>query len=301
MNVVALSGGVGGARLVEGLCRALDGKLTVIVNTGDDCRHWGLAICPDLDTVMYTLAGVGDAARGWGLRGDTFTAHEAMRAFGEPAWFSLGDRDLATHLTRTAALARGEPLHAVTARLSAALGVTARVLPMSNEPAPTLVDTTEHGLLPFQEWLVLRRAPEVRGVVLPSGVAALPAARQAIDAADLVVIGPSNPYVSIEPILALPGVRDALSRRPVVAVSPIVGGAAVKGPLAEMIPRLSGVAPSAQAILDRYDGLVSAFVVERGDEIRGVPSLATDAVMRAPEDRLRLAREVLDLGARVRR
>lgn len=293
MKVVALSGGVGGARLVEGLCRALDGDLTVIVNTGDDCVHWGLAIAPDLDTVMYTLAGLGDDARGWGLAGDTFAALDAMRALGEAAWFSLGDRDLATHLTRTAALARGEPLDQITARLCAALGVRARVLPMSNEPAPTRVDTDAHGLLPFQQWLVLHRAPTVRRVVLPDSARALPAALDAIDAADLVVIGPSNPYVSVEPIIRLPGVRDALARRVVVALSPIVGGAAVKGPLAEMIPALSGARASAQAVLDRYDGLLTGFVVERGDEVRGAPSLSTDTIMRTRGDRLRLAREVL--------
>ncbi len=296
MKVVALSGGVGGARLVEGLSRALDGDLTVVVNTGDDCVHWGLAIAPDLDTVMYTLAGLGDDARGWGLGGDTFSALAAMRALGEASWFSLGDRDLATHLTRTAALARGEPLDALTARLCRALGVRARVLPMSNEPAPTLVDTVAHGLLPFQEWLVLHRAPEVRRIVLPDGPRALPAALDALEAADVVVIGPSNPYVSVEPITRLPGVRDALSRRIVVALSPIVGGAAVKGPLAEMIPALSGAPPSAQAVLERYGGLLSGFVVERGDEVRGAPSLATDTIMRTRDDRLRLAREVLEFA-----
>lgn len=302
MKVVAISGGVGGARLADGLCLALgERELTVVVNTGDDCVHWGLNVSPDLDTVMYTLSAQSDDTRGWGLRDETFRALDAMKAFGEPAWFSIGDRDLATHLTRTAALARGEPLDAITDRLCRTLGVPATVLPMSNDPAPTRVDTETHGVLPFQEWLVMHRAPRVRSVVLPTGARVLPRVIDAIRACDLVVIGPSNPYVSVLPILSLAGVRDAMMSRPVVALSPIIGGAAVKGPLAEMIPALSGATASAASVRALYGELLSGFVVERGDEVDGVPLLATETLMRTRNDRLRLAREILAFGAQLRR
>lgn len=302
MKVVAISGGVGGARLADGLYRALaPGELTVVVNTGDDCVHWGLNVSPDLDTVMYTLAGIADEVRGWGLRDETWTALAAMKAFGEASWFSLGDRDLATHLTRTAALARGEALDVVTARLCDALGVHATLLPMSNDAAPTRIDTEAHGDLSFQEWLVLHRAPAVRSVRLRDGVTALPRMLDAIRACDLVVIGPSNPYVSVLPIFALPHVRDAVATRPVVALSPIIGGAAVKGPLADMIPRLSGVPASAQAVADIYGQLLSGYVVERGDQVAGVPLLATATLMRDRDDRVRLAREILSFAAGLRR
>jgi len=298
-SVVALSGGVGGARLVYGLSRVLAPEaLTVVVNTGDDFVHWGLFVSPDLDTVMYTLAELSDDERGWGLAGETFETLERVRALGGESWFMLGDRDLATHLFRTQALARGESLSVVTARLSAALGVKQRILPMADDPSPTMVDTVSLGTLPFQEWLVKHRAPAVRRVWFEK---APPPARDVIGSirnADLVVFGPSNPYVSIDPVLRLSGVRDALGGKPVVMVSPIVGGKAVKGPLGDMMPALSGAAASAGAVVRHYRDLVTAVVVEKGDEatVQGVPVLATDTVMRTREDRIRLARELLDFA-----
>lgn len=297
-EVVYLSGGVGGARLLRGLVHALpEGALTVVVNTGDDFRHWGLYIAPDLDTVMYTLSGLGHEERGWGLAEETFGALERVRLYGGDGWFALGDRDLGTHLVRTDALARGETLSAVTARLFRALGISTRVLPMADAPCRTMIDTVEHGTLPFQEWFVRRRAPAVERVWFEGTRTPAPGVVNAIEEASLVVIGPSNPYVSIDPILQLDGVRAALARRRVIALSPIVGGRAVKGPLAEMIRALRGEDASPGAIVRHYGGLLVGIFVEEGDE----PSVrTTDCVVCAGRtvmtDRaasLRLARELL--------
>ena len=301
-SVVALSGGVGGARFVHGLSRALPADaLTVIVNTGDDFVHWGLAVSPDLDTVMYTLADLADEERGWGLKGETFRALEAMRRYGCDDWFGLGDADLATHLTRTQALARGETLSAVTDKLARSLGVSSRIVPMSDAPCRTMIDTSAHGTLPFQQWFVKYRAPAVVGVRFEGDAPAAPDVIAAIERADVVLIGPSNPYVSIDPIVSRAGVRDALAKKVVVALSPIVGGVAVKGPLAEMIPALRGESPSALAVARHYDGLLAGIVVERGDEgaFEGasVGVLATDTIMKSRADSLRLAREVLAFAA----
>ncbi|HEY8040270.1 MAG TPA: 2-phospho-L-lactate transferase [Polyangiaceae bacterium] len=296
-SVVALSGGVGGARLLRGLARALPGDaLTAVVNTGDDFEHWGLHVSPDVDTVMYTLAGLAHEERGWGLATETFVALEAMRVFGEDGWFAIGDRDLATHLSRTRGLARGETLTEVTARLCGALGVAPRVLPMSDQRCCTVIDTKDHGALTFQTWFVRHRAePAVKAVRFEGDARATPAVLEAIDRAELVIIGPSNPYVSIDPILSLPGVRAALFARPVVAVSPIVGGRAIKGPLATMIPQLTGAPPSAAAIARHYPEL-RALVVEQGEPPLDICTLATSTVMRSAADSERLAREVLELG-----
>jgi LPPG:FO 2-phospho-L-lactate transferase len=298
--VVALSGGVGGGRFLDGLAGALPaGALTAIVNTGDDFEHLGLAISPDLDIVMYTLAGLADVPRGWGIAGDTLGALEMLRRYdAAEAWFQLGDRDLGTHVHRTAALRRGEPLSAITARMCGALGITARVLPMSDQPCRTLVDTRERGTLSFQEWFVRERArlPPLR-IHFDAAPAPAPGVLEAIEAATCVLIGPSNPYVSIDPILSLPGVRDAVARRPVFAVSPIVGARAVKGPLAEMIPALAGRPASAAAVAAHFGGLLAGLVLERGDAAPpGLPALATQIVMRDRPDRVRLAREVLDFA-----
>ncbi|MFO7179903.1 MAG: 2-phospho-L-lactate transferase [Pseudomonadota bacterium] len=300
-RVVALSGGVGGGRFLDGLARELpSAALTAIVNTGDDFEHLGLYVCPDLDTVMYTLAAVGDELRGWGLAGETFAAMAMLRQYGGPDWFHLGDRDLATHLLRTAELRRGESLSAITTRLCGALGIAVRVLPMTDAPCRTLVETVDEGTLTFQDWLVRRGArPAVRGIRWDARPPPAEGVLEAIGAADLVLIAPSNPYVSIDPILGLDGVRAALAAKPVVAVSPIVHGRAVKGPLATMIPALAGVAPSAAAIARHYGALLRGIVVERGDErqIEGVAVYATDTVMRSRADRQRLARETLAFAA----
>jgi LPPG:FO 2-phospho-L-lactate transferase len=291
MKVVALSGGVGGARFLDGVARA-GVELTAIVNTGDDFTHLGLSISPDLDTVMYTLSGLGDEERGWGLKSESFRAMEMVRGYGGPDWFALGDRDLGTHLLRTEALRRGETLTQVTARLCGALGIVARVLPMADGPCRTMIDTPE-GTLPFQDWFVRRRAqPEVRAVRFEGRPPPAPGVLEAIDECDFVLIGPSNPYVSIDPILMLEGVREKIAQKKVVAVSPIVGGQAVKGPLATMIPQLTAQPASAQAVARHYGSLLAAMVVERGDSVEG-RFLATDTIMKSREDRLRLAREVI--------
>jgi len=298
-KVVALSGGVGGARFLDGLARVVPpASLTAIVNTGDDFVHLGLAVAPDLDTVMYTLAGLGDAARGWGLAGETWSAMDMVRRYGGPDWFSLGDRDLATHLVRSAALAEGETLTAVTSRLCRALGIACRVLPMCDAPRRTMIEAVEGGALPFQQWFVARRAePAVRAVRFEGATAPSAAVVAAIDACDVVLVGPSNPYVSIDPIVTLDGVRAALARRPVIAVSPIVGGHAIKGPLATMIPELTGEPASAAAIARHYGDLLAGLVVERGDEahpgLGALPVHATSTIMASPDDRTRLAREAL--------
>ena len=305
MRVVALSGGVGGARLLDGLARELPaGLLTAIVNTGDDFVHLGMNVSPDLDTVMYTLAGLADEERGWGLAGETFAGLGMVKRYGGPDWFGLGDRDMATHLLRTEALRAGEPLSANTARLCKALGIVHPVLPMSDEPVATMIETTEEGTLPFQQWFVRRRAePAVRAVHFQGGRTPAPGVVAAIEACDVVVFGPSNPYVSIDPILCLDGVREALEQKPVVALSPIVGGAAIKGPLATMIRDLTGEAASAGAVARHYRGLLRAVVVERGDEttVASLPVLGASTVMRSRDDRDRLAREVLAFSAELAR
>ncbi|MCA9531000.1 MAG: 2-phospho-L-lactate transferase [Myxococcales bacterium] len=300
-RVVALTGGVGGARLLHGLAGVLPPRaLTAVVNTGDDFTHWGLRICPDLDTVMYTLAGLSHEQRGWGLARETFHALDAMRRYGAEGWFQLGDRDLATHLFRTDALASGRSLTEATAQMCQGLQVRTRVLPMCDQPRATMIDTRAHGTLAFQDWLVRERStPGIERVRFEGAPEPGPDVVDAIERADLVVICPSNPYVSIDPILALAGVREALSGRPVIAVSPIVRGRAVKGPLAQMIADLEGRPASARAALGHYGELLNAVVVEAGDEAGfEVPALGAATVMGGRADRERLARDVLDFAER---
>ena len=292
-RVVVFSGGVGGARFVRGVAAVLEEtSLTVVVNTGDDFDHWGLKVSPDVDTVMYTLAGLSHEERGWGLAGETFEALSLLKRYGEPDWFGIGDRDLATHLTRTRALAGGATLSEVTDRLRRALGVKVPILPMADDPCPTLVETRDDGVLGFQDWFVRRRStPAVRAIRFGADPPPAPGVLPALAAADLVLIGPSNPYVSIDPILGRAGVRAALERVPVVAVSPIVGGQAVKGPLACMITELTGEQPSAAAIARHYGPLLSGLVVETGDERPGteVPLLPASTVMHDAEAAAKLA------------
>jgi LPPG:FO 2-phospho-L-lactate transferase len=297
-SVVALSGGVGGARLMRGIARVLPpGALTAVVNTGDDFEHWGLHVSPDVDTVMYALAGLSHEERGWGLADETFRALEGLRTYGEDGWFAIGDRDLATHMSRTLGMARGETLTLATARMCKALGIAQRVLPMSDDRSRTMIDTREHGALSFQTWFVRHRAePAAQRVWFDGDARATGDVLDAVARAELVIIGPSNPYVSIDPILSLPGVRDSIFSRPVVAVSPIVHGQAIKGPLAVMIPGLAGVPASAAAVAAHYPRLAGV-VVEEGDEVPGVPTLGASTVMRSPEDSERLARAVLEFAA----
>ncbi|MCB9660783.1 MAG: 2-phospho-L-lactate transferase [Polyangiales bacterium] len=299
-RVVALAGGVGGSRLAHGLARALpEGALTVIVNTGDDLTHLGLRICPDLDTLMYTLSGLGDRARGWGLRDETFRAMEMVARYGGPTWFALGDQDLGTHLVRTARLGEGATLTQVTAELCERVGVRTPLLPMSDGERRTFIETTDGERLPFQDWLVGRRAaPRVARVTREGDGHATDEVLRALDEADLVVLCPSNPFVSLDPILELPGVRERVAARRTVGLSPIVGGQAVKGPLGTMIPDLLGTPASASAIGIYYADLLRGLVVERGDAVNvTLPTLETATVMGDEVDRARLARELLDFAA----
>ncbi len=307
MRIVCLAGGVGGAKLAEGLQVALaPGSLTMVVNTGDDLERHSLAICPDLDTVMYTLAGVA-GAEGWGLSGETWNVMTGLTRLGEGTWFRLGDRDIATHLFRTERLRRGDRLTTVTAELGRAFGIPSTILPMTDDPVRTRV-RTDDGWLAFQDYFVrLHQAPEVREVVF-EGIeqASLTAeVRDAIRSAEAIVIGPSNPVVSIGPIVAVPGLAselDAARKRGVraVGVSGIVGGRALRGPADRMLASL-GDEPSALGVARRYAsaGLIDTFVIDTADAslaepIRGLglEVVVTDTVMTDIASRVRLAREV---------
>jgi LPPG:FO 2-phospho-L-lactate transferase len=305
-HVLALCGGVGGAKLAYGLARTLaPGDLTIVVNTGDDFEHLGLAISPDIDTVVYTLAELADPQRGWGLAGESWTFMNALRRLGGEDWFQLGDQDLATHVERTRRLAAGETLSQVTAALATSLGVEHAVVPMSDQPVRTIVDTDD-GPLPFQHYFVRDRClPIVTGVRFEgSRSAGLSAAfSEALARPDLsgIVICPSNPYLSIDPILALAGLRAAIARSPAacVAVSPIVGGRAIKGPTTKIMAEL-GVPTDVGAIATHYRGLIDALVVDDADEgwladieALRVRLLATRTVMEDNADRIALAGAVL--------
>jgi LPPG:FO 2-phospho-L-lactate transferase len=313
VRVCALAGGVGGAKVAAGLQAALPpGDLSVVVNTADDFDLWGLRICPDLDTVMYTLAGLANRQTGWGVEDESFDALGMISGYGEDAWFKLGDRDLATHILRTQRLRAGARLAQVTASLASALGIRNTLLPMSDEPVSTILKTPE-GLLEFQEYFVRRRQrDEVLGIELRGIEAArVPAeVSEAVGGAEAIVLCPSNPVVSIGPILAVPGMRELLagSPAPKVAVSPIVGGRALKGPADKML-RTLGHEVSATGVARMYGGLVDGFVLDLADEEEapeisslGMRVLSTDAVMRDEPDRERLAWEILrlcsELGAR---
>lgn len=299
MKVIALAGGVGGAKLADGLAQALPpDDLTVIVNIGDDFEHLGLHISPDLDTVCYTLAELANPETGWGRTGETWNVFEELQALGGPDWFQLGDKDLATHLERTRRLKAGESLSRITADFCKGWGIGPRVLPVSDDRIPTIVMTDE-GDLAFQDYFVARRCePKVTGFVFEGVLQAKPAPGviESIEQADLVVICPSNPWVSIDPILAVPGVREVVSKKKVVAVSPIIGGKAVKGPAAKMYMELE-IKPSAKATAYHYGNLLAGFVLDSMDQAESEhissPTLNTDTIMKSSQDRFRLAEEVL--------
>jgi LPPG:FO 2-phospho-L-lactate transferase len=302
MSVVALAGGVGGAKLADGLAQVLPPeRLTVVVNTGDDFEHLGLHISPDLDTVCYTLAGLANRATGWGRADESWHFLETLEALGGPAWFHLGDRDLALHHERTRRLALGEPLSSVTRELSQRMGVRPTVLPMSDDRVRTRV-LTDSGELPFQTYFVEQAcAPVVRGFRFDGMDTARPApgVLEALDSAQAVILCPSNPWVSLDPILAVPGIRQALAGRTVVGVSPIIRGQALKGPAAKMAREL-GIEPSAGAIADHFRGLLSGWVIDTQDAAEaervqnaGARVHRTNTMMKTPADRRRLAEDVL--------
>lgn len=309
MSIVALCGGIGGAKLALGLYHALPAdKLTIIGNTGDDFEHLGLSISPDLDTICYTLGGLADRERGWGRAGESWNFMEAVRELGGPDWFSLGDRDLALHVMRSEALRAGSSLTEVTAGFAKAFGIAAAILPMSDDPVRTMLDTSE-GPLAFQDYFVrLRCTPQIHALRYQGAEAARPSARALLALADpsleAVIICPSNPYLSIDPILAVPGLRDALraSQAPVVAVSPLIGGKAVKGPTAEIMQSL-GIPATQQAICDHYGDLLDALVLDEVDAGIGrnlsIPWAATATLMTTLEDRFALARFVLAFAQRI--
>jgi LPPG:FO 2-phospho-L-lactate transferase len=301
--VVALSGGIGGAKLVLGLSRVMPAAdLLVVANTGDDFEHLGLAISPDLDTIMYALAGLDDPQRGWGRRDETWTFMAALAALGGETWFQLGDGDLATHVERTRRRAAGEPLSAITADFCRRFGIAARLVPMSDDLVRTRLRTGE-GWLDFQDYFVRRRcAPVVRELAYDGAAAARPHPDVLATLADprlrAVVICPSNPFVSIEPILAVPGLRAAIAAcaAPVVAVSPIIGGRAVKGPTAKMMAEL-GLATTATAVARRYQDLLDGYVIDHADAADagelGIPVTVAHTLMTTLADREALARHVL--------
>jgi LPPG:FO 2-phospho-L-lactate transferase len=307
-SVVALAGGVGGAKLAFGLAQVLGEQLTVVVNTGDDFEHWGLHVSPDLDTVMYNLAGLNNPEYGWGLAGETFRALEMVARYGGESWFRLGDGDLGTHLLRTAWLAEGVSPTEVTRRLAGGLGIEAMILPMSDQPVRTLVHTDE-GVLPFQRYFVYRRCePRLLGLEFAGLETAQPSTQvlDALDRAGAVILCPSNPYLSLDPILLLLGLADRLRNlpAPVVAVSPIVGGQALKGPAAKIMAEL-GVEVSAVAVAKHLAGHIrlDGFVLDVVDAglvgavaALGITPLVTDTIMRDAASKERLARDVLALA-----
>lgn len=299
MKIVAFAGGVGGAKLAQGLAQVLPSQdLTVVVNTGDDFEHLGLYICPDLDTVCYTLAGLANPETGWGRAGETWNTIANVEKLGGPAWFRLGDSDIATHLERTRRLKEGNSLSQVTKDFCMAWGIAPTVLPMTNSPVRTMVDSDE-GELAFQEYFVHRRCePRVKGFRFDGADVAEPApgVREALESSDAIVFCPSNPWVSIDPILKV--VKEV--KKPVIAVSPIIGGKTVKGPAAKMYSEL-GIEPSALAVAMHYRTILKGFVLdnedkEMEDQIKrlGFATLVTNTLMNQLTDRARLANDVLN-------
>jgi LPPG:FO 2-phospho-L-lactate transferase len=311
VRVVALSGGVGGARFLRGLVDVVDAdELTVVGNVGDDLEVLGLHVSPDLDSILYALADIADEERGWGRAGETWNALETVAALGGETWFRLGDRDLGLHLARTQALRRGEPLSAVTARLAERLRVRARLLPASDDELRTWL-VTPAGTFPFQEWFVARgHADEVDAVEFRGAERARPGpgVMEALEAAELIVFAPSNPYVSIGPILAVRAVRAAIERRraPAVAVSPLIGGRAIRGPADRMLARLAGGTSPAH-VAGCYPGLLDSLVLDDADadgaeavaEL-GVRPIVARTLMRDAEARRRLAEAALEAAATLR-
>ncbi len=306
MRIAALAGGVGAAKFLSGLVEVFPAEdLTVVVNTGDDFQWMGLYICPDLDTLTYTLAGLAHPERGWGVRGDTFHTLTRLQELGCDTWFLLGDRDLATHIYRTAALLHGQSLNDVTHRICLANKIRATLLPMTNGPVPTRVHTDE-GILPFQEYFVRRKCqPRVAGFTYSGAerASAAPGVLEALREAGIILICPSNPFISIAPILAVPGIRETLIRTTakVIALTPIIAGKSVKGPAATMLEQL-GHEVSAVSVARMYQDFLDVFVLDRRDAglepqiaAHGVTIHIADTLMDTHQRKVDLAREVLAL------
>jgi LPPG:FO 2-phospho-L-lactate transferase len=303
MKIVALSGGVGGAKMAHGLAQCLlPSELTVIVNVGDDFDHFGLRICPDLDTVCYTLAGLANETTGWGRRDETWTTLQEIDILGGPDWFRMGDRDLGTHLERTRRLALGNTLSEITRQFCQHWGIEVSILPVSDDRIGTIVETEELGKIPFQEYFVKNQCrPTIKGFHFEGAATALPGdgVLSSIEAADFVVFTPSNPWVSIDPILAVKGVIPALKRKKIVAISPIIAGKAIKGPLVKMYREMN-IEPGVFAIANHYHGLISALFIDTQDahEALRIATLdispqITDILIPTLESRKRLAGEII--------
>ena len=308
-KIVVLTGGVGGAKLVLGLINAIPAEsVTAIVNTGDDFRHLGLHVSPDIDTLLYTLSGRANQVQGWGREGESWNFMAALRTLGGEDWFQLGDGDLALHVLRTARLAKGERLSALTANFARRWGIAAAILPMSDDPVMTQLQTDE-GLLPFQEYFVARRCmPAVASIRFDGAetAAAGPGVAEAIADPDAraILIAPSNPFLSIDPLLAVPGIRSALAAAtaPIVAVSPLVGGKAVKGPTGKLLAEL-GLNASARTIADHYAGIIDGMLVDERDppDDPGIPSQRMDTLMLTLDDRIRVAAAALAFAESLRK
>lgn len=301
MKVAVLTGGVGGAKLVLGLTQVMSLEdITAIINTGDDFFHMGLPISPDIDTLLYTLAGKANAAQGWGREDESWNFMATLKSLGGPGWFNLGDGDLALHVMRLAGGTKSE----TTARFATAWGIGVKMLPMSDDVIATMLET-DAGLLPFQTYFVKQRcAPTVRAISFEGAEDAQPAPGviEAIAEADIILIAPSNPWLSVGPILALPGVANALrlARAPVVAVSPIIGGQAVKGPTAKLMTEL-GLPVTNASIAAHYGDIVDGLLINHGDDAPGIAQAEADTLMQTLDDRARVASAALALAETLRR
>lgn len=305
LKVVALAGGVGGARMVNGLANILPPhQFSVIVNTGDDFLHWGLQICPDLDTVMYTLAGLSNPINGWGLENESFNCLGGMQRLGMPDWFRIGDQDLALHLTRSFWLNNSLNLTEVTGKIAKALNVKHSILPMCDQPYRTIA-ITDQGEMDFQTYFVKNQwQPVLYGLRWESdkNIQAAPQVLTTLKEANLIILCPSNPFVSIDPILNLPGVKEVVEKKYTVAISPIIGGKAVKGPAAKMFSELLSREASASAVADYYltKNILNGFVIDLHDveskgslQEKGLDILATDSLILDKKNQIRLTKEIL--------
>jgi LPPG:FO 2-phospho-L-lactate transferase len=309
MKIVALAGGVGGAKLVCGFAQILDpGDLSVIVNTGDDFEHFGLYICPDLDTVCYSLANLSDPLTGWGRKGDSYQSFDEAIKLGGPDWFRIGNKDFGTHLERTRRLKAGQKLSEITNDFCKAWGINSHVYPMTNDKVSTILITADMGELSFQEYFVHQKTQPIIKSIKYSGVETakpIVAISDALNDADLVVFCPSNPWVSIDPILNLIGIKEMILKKKVIAVSPIIQGNALKGPASKMFVEL-GINPSAESVFDHYRGLLDGFVFDQLDtqlkcriDKKGINSFVTDTIMNDISDKIRLANEILNYSSTI--